>query len=127
MSRKECRDSYGLINNPALSDWSARGGVWAATPTPILGLMQQGSEHRLETVGRWRRQGQLAIQNRRRPRQAEETVPSVRVTRATSEAARSRLSRVGAAGTCLIINRRATITVQPSAPNANEGARLFGR
>src|SRR4029077_4643716 len=29
-------------------------------------------------------QGQLAIQNRRRPRQAEETVPSVRVTRATS-------------------------------------------
>src|SRR5271156_5484537 len=29
------------------------------------------------------RQGQLAIQNRRRPRQAEETVPSVRVTRAT--------------------------------------------
>src|ERR1700676_3184882 len=30
------------------------------------------------------RQGQLAIQNRRRPRQAEETVPSVRVTRATS-------------------------------------------
>jgi hypothetical protein len=27
--------------------------------------------------------GQLAIQNRRRPRQAEETVPSVRVTRAT--------------------------------------------
>src|SRR5450432_2977020 len=30
------------------------------------------------------RQGQLAIQNRRRPRQAEETLPSVRVTRATS-------------------------------------------
>ena len=29
-------------------------------------------------------QGQLAIQNRRCPRQAEETVPSVRVTRATS-------------------------------------------
>ena len=29
------------------------------------------------------RQGQLAIQNRRRPRQAEEIVPSVRVTRAT--------------------------------------------
>ena len=28
------------------------------------------------------RQGQLAIQNRRRPRQAEKTVPSVRVTRA---------------------------------------------
>ena len=28
-------------------------------------------------------QGQLAIQNRRRPRQAEETVPSVRMTRAT--------------------------------------------
>jgi transposase len=27
--------------------------------------------------------GQLAIQNRRRPRQAEQTVPSVRVTRAT--------------------------------------------
>src|SRR3954468_24105467 len=31
------------------------------------------------------RQGQLAIQNCRRPRQAEETVPSVRVTRATRE------------------------------------------
>ena len=30
------------------------------------------------------RQGYLAIQNRRRPRQAEETVPSVRMTRATS-------------------------------------------
>ncbi len=30
------------------------------------------------------RQGRLAIQNRRRPRQAEETIPSVRVTRATS-------------------------------------------
>ena len=30
------------------------------------------------------RQGQLAVQNCRRPRQAEETVPSVRVTRATS-------------------------------------------
>ena len=29
------------------------------------------------------RQGRLAIQNRRRPRQAEETIPSVRVTRAT--------------------------------------------
>src|SRR5271156_7017395 len=29
-------------------------------------------------------QGQLAIQNRRRPRQVEETVPSVRMTRATS-------------------------------------------
>ena len=29
------------------------------------------------------RQGQLAIQNRRRPRQTEEIVPSVRVTRAT--------------------------------------------
>jgi hypothetical protein len=29
------------------------------------------------------RQGQLAVQNRRRPRQAEKTVPSVRVTRAT--------------------------------------------
>jgi hypothetical protein len=30
-------------------------------------------------------QGQLAIQNRRRPRQAEETVPSVRVTRPTAQ------------------------------------------
>jgi hypothetical protein len=62
----------------------------------------------------------------RRPRQPEETVPSVRVTRAASEAAR-RLSRVGPAGTCLcIINRGATITVQPSA-KANEGARPLGR
>jgi hypothetical protein len=30
------------------------------------------------------RQGELAIQNRGRPRQAEEAVPSVRMTRATS-------------------------------------------
>jgi hypothetical protein len=36
------------------------------------------------------RQGQLAIQNRRRPRQAEETVPSVRVTRATRQLPRAR-------------------------------------
>src|SRR5580692_7434415 len=31
------------------------------------------------------RQSRLAIHNRQRPRQAEETVPSVRVTRATSD------------------------------------------
>src|SRR5450830_1389549 len=36
------------------------------------------------------RQGQLAIQNCRRSRQAEETVPSVRMTRATSGRGRSR-------------------------------------
>jgi hypothetical protein len=37
-------------------------------------------------------EGQLAIQNRRRPRQAEETVPSVRMTRATRRVRPSRTS-----------------------------------
>jgi hypothetical protein len=39
------------------------------------------------------RQSRLAIHNRQRPRQAEETVPSVRVTRATSMSIVIRASR----------------------------------
>src|SRR5271156_5246750 len=37
-------------------------------------------------------QGQLAIQNRRRPLQAEETVPSVRMTRATRDALQKQIA-----------------------------------
>jgi hypothetical protein len=50
------------------------------------------------------------------------------ITYGLSQAARTGLNRVGAAGTCLcIINRGATKTCNPRPPKANEGARLFGR
>src|ERR1700730_37433 len=41
------------------------------------------------------RQSKLAIHDRRRPRQAEKTIPSVRMTRATSTAQGLRLSKEG--------------------------------
>ena len=78
--------------------YTPKHGSWldiAGIRTRRARVAMSGSPHRRQKTPRPRshrmagppqqapRQGQLAIQNRRRPRQAEKTVPSVRVTRAT--------------------------------------------